>query len=1503
MNNIMREAFIMASKENNSLRKQVEVSLRKEQGKAAARKEAAKWQKFAAEETKRLIKADADAARNAADVEAELNCSVYGAAAEMKKISVIKTETKIAAKAAMKAAQYKPAAGVTVKKVAAINQQKAVAASAMAAFVKGGIKMPAYRNFTSANTVQFGRVFKQMMHEEKGQGIYASLLILSDNTRTESASGHVVLQAMPSNREIRKIDRLGLVAPKTVEIIPGKTRPIERFSEFYLIVEMTPERATEVLNKRLYRRGNVILVDGDDSKYFLTDNEGTVVGDFFNEDGSVKDGVVVYSDPVKVNETVSAGQMKRLQVVLRAVNLTDKDGNVVDPSDILGDVTYGLTDTLVHARNALSADEISKLSTRIAQPWAPSIDGCKVKTYALYAGKFTMDDGQEYCDGRAFVSAELIVTMVNAWLKTKGSDLRFDVSAAIGWAVQSRPFSCKTLAISLTRKYINEVVRSQHLDKDVKVLHIGSITEEEQKEYDKLFTPQKKESSFYGKLIILTSDPGFKAGNGIDFLTDLNGDKATHDLNRETTLNVLATSHAEKGEDDGKLSTQFLPILFGESKTGKDIDKAKMAVISLLKSEIESRIDRLANGEARPLSVEDLLLDTEGNYSFRADNVLSLIAPDYVRENDTVLWRSITKASLKSLVKMVESFNHPLAGGYFKLGVEPACDFGENFLERREDGKYEVLVRAKGYQQTEDVIGIAKRYPGAATRAVLPIVSITVDEYCKRVDASELTKMQKRLVKESARAQVRCGLMLIPANDTILRLMDGADYDGDGAVCIFALDDRSTMIVNLALKGGSTEVILPDGGDDVAFKDAKLTIDQKVTAWAMLNYIAAKVPPVGIVIAKHVIFKQLRVEATRNPKAAWALFAPIRDAMRAAMVNGYGYSIEELDGMNTDKYESPFGEESGADAKKVEVDSAKIVTLVKNTAIYFAKDQNDGTGLAKLADDFDYAARYFSEKSIDAAKKLFPVNCHYLDELRITMLGREKGPENFNVEYADLDVVTAPVARNVRKGFKKSGMYNNITATTDIISDGYAVAHYTESKVDSSKKHKTTFVYDIFQEMRVAQVNELVGFVNKTVRTQEMPKEVLDYCRGVASNSSKNLLAADLVRKVCIREYLTVQSMRTKDVSSVRGLAFRIGGLDSHEKQNVADDLAKTIKALYNGTYESLTNMIRLATKKCSPVDRACIIVDAIYDGKNDGQGKSSILQRLLPEEYVLWVIDMSKRFGKWEVADRVDVHLHSNVLRNDVEAFKALISSGNVKAVFEAGVAYVKDASLSGEAILYTDDINVAGEWNLEMGEDGRVVAYRPIEDFIRVPEPNDTVCFITAPIPCKGVSVDEVKKVVGDAFGAGKKVHINKNNYVVYVDDVPTSRIDLFTNTPVRIDGKLHRAASDFFGGVSLNGKGYGYNTGVISDVVVSDYAKGGANSVVAIVVMKNAHYEEPGTSVKIKDDSIEAYRRVDELAKKNKKEENVKKAVAAETKSAKTYYVKGVGGFKFVKTKASR
>ena len=622
-----------------------------------------------------------------------------------------------------------------------------------------------------------------------------------------SFTGFMSVLQLPGNREwgIVRAANPAAVGETDVTVfegyLPDKKNPekwvkriirrrVANYSSYVLVVSCPTFELFCKLRNGLYKspRGRFAWKD-DDGTYRLlsTLDSGKSGADItkcvVDESGQLRDGVLQYSSE-KCTQSVTPGQMKCNEIAFRCTNL---DG--VDAASVVDSLTYGLQHILEEETKAEKLADISKLVSRLSQHVSPSFDLGRVGTFAVYAGETQSGHGYGYRDGFALLNATLLCSLVNEWAESRKMPWRLKESAVKGMGVQCRPYICKTYAIVEEEDFIVDFL-VRH-DVDPVVICRDSVTAEDQAEFDKLFTSDKAKSKFWGRVVVVTDDESLSDGFG--FFTDLNGLKATFDLTRPSTLNVLTWGHLTKGTHT---STQLIPALMSG-----DVDEGIDYLNGLCSKFIEKKDEEISRSEGRPLRPSDIYsvrTDDEGVFDFEDDNhedeqvfkagqILGLIAPTWAREYDQGLYRASVRSAVQSTKNAIATHYFPVEGAYGKISVDTAADYGMTLLRgNRSDDETIVEIVCKQGEISGQEFGIMKRYPGPGAGEHARVRFVPINEYVSRILTSLAFKNREEACEcaSRARAQYEQGLVLIPANKLLLKLLGGADFDGDGVSLI-----------------------------------------------------------------------------------------------------------------------------------------------------------------------------------------------------------------------------------------------------------------------------------------------------------------------------------------------------------------------------------------------------------------------------------------------------------------------------------------------------------------------------------------------------------------------------------------------------------------------------------------------------------------------------------------------------------------------------------------------
>lgn len=832
-------------------------------------------------------------------------------------------------------------------------------------------------NFASNNYRLYGDVLETMRKERMGQSIVIDSISI---TIDRGVPRFAVAQAKYGpNRETRLLEQQTLIYGEhrecpVVVLLTIDSEAVKKGGARAIFARLCRNQGEDEWFCRLPgdnwrdQSGNITSVEAD----------ANVVRRFYGGD--------------RVNvATSSPGMVKKGQLMLRCINWPG-----YSPERDLDKITFGLYSELQnHPRVATDASEVSKMSTRLGQFMAGSVDTKQVGTFCVFAGKFKDEAGDEYADGDLSIDSRYAAEIVNAYMEESGSALRFSEVAALGRGFQCRPWNCKTMGVVRSTAFIDLFLKKQVNNKKWQYICRKNVSPEQQKQFNMLFGRNKKDSAYYDKLVVIGDESSF---NGkIDVLTDLNGLKATFDLHRESGLNILQQTHDEVQEERASDSTQLVPAFGGGLNSAKDVRSIYTIERLLTREEARSKAKKFEDGRTPSvLEPEDIPTTKDGRRIFRAAVVLDKVAPSYKVKYDRGFYKEQANECLGSLAASIRCFKHRFSGSYYKIAVDPAHYLGFDVLRKAvcEDGigRIEIVtnnpVAAKLWTVGKHLNGVVKRYPGAATNELALAQFVSVDEYCQRIDKmkerGEITADQCELVKEAVIAQAAAGLCMIPADAGVLRKLGGADFDGDGVVVIAAVSMAAKIIVHQIEKSGSTEIQIGESVDKPITTGVDLALDEAVCRRALENFISSGIPDVGKVISRHNLFKEATVRALTDPKS-------VLEFWRSYVVPALKVQVKNR-ALNEDAVASEFEHEHDVDGDIVRIDAKAIDSLCVSGIKASTPEE-----ILACAKDFDYAARLFAEKSIDAAKKLFEVNCHYLDGLTVGLLGKESEEDAFKL--------------------------------------------------------------------------------------------------------------------------------------------------------------------------------------------------------------------------------------------------------------------------------------------------------------------------------------------------------------------------------------------------------------------------------------------------------------------------------------------------------------------------
>lgn len=460
------------------------------------------------------------------------------------------------------------------------------------------------------------------------------------------------------------------------------------------------------------------------------------------------DEVVVYGGASYI---ASNGQIKKKEVSFFASNLPGFDSRFM-----VNALTYGLVDQLEgHEREAKTAKQVAQLSTRLAQPAAPAVEGKEVRNCAYLMGIY-----DARWDGQLYLSQDF----AHEWVQDRLGD-RFYVpfKAVKGLTFQCRPHLCKGNASVVTREYMDHFLVAHGWEPVVIVR--DEVTMKDQMAFNQAVWSKGKEGPFAGKVVFLVDSLADLKKYGVSIFTDLNGLKETFDIRYKTGLNVLAMT-GEDEEFGRKTSTQTFATYISANK-----EVAESVFADGVKKLVDKVWHDVSESEGHaPSYVDEFAGRDRANYG----QLFSSVVPGFGREIWAPLYRGTVRNALKGLDRDVSNLNVPIEGTQGFLVVDPAIDFGFKSL-KFEGNVVEVFCR-----DIEGKEGILNRYPAANLFAFSRVIGVSADTLIERAKEAGLDDTALKLFESRIRS-LADGIIVVPADELLAAKHDGWDFDGDHA--------------------------------------------------------------------------------------------------------------------------------------------------------------------------------------------------------------------------------------------------------------------------------------------------------------------------------------------------------------------------------------------------------------------------------------------------------------------------------------------------------------------------------------------------------------------------------------------------------------------------------------------------------------------------------------------------------------------------------------------------
>ena len=885
----------------------------------------------------------------------------------------------------------------------------------------------------------------------------------------------------------------------------------------------------------------------------------------FNADGSLKEDVLSYSGE-KGWQDFSTAQGRKDTVTFFANN--DK----ARMEQLRSFVTYGATEILDYEDVTLSG--LVKTIARYGQYKSPScFHDALVGTKAIYCSEWADESGNLWNDGGSHASDRFIASVFNRHNEAK---YVFETKSVVGLPIQARPWTDKIQLVTREQAFMTNFI--EFSGKEIVYLSRATVTTEDQLHFDMLFDKATRKSSKFYNTILVVTNGDHKSLSMIDVYSDLNGTKCTYNLKRTSGINILDIGKVAPGVHTSSQMLQTL--LFADPVVAKEwiIEKAiahqeagldSIGFKSVINADGKTDIEFVGNDSKVPSisEMENLYIQT----------TLPKISAEFCVEKHALMFRTIADNFIKGQMRDIGKLHFAIDGANLKIVPDYSMLYNVKHLKAGEVycPAAEEYFTGLGLPESEWFIALFK-YPKMHVREFGCDLVVSEAEMAKRITASELTNVQKFLLKKAFKT-VRNSIVMVPALEINKKKLAGMDYDADALSAVFDVKFVTicrtvnplaiNIIATIKAVESKNQTLSSNAGWKV-FKHmfangnksiGEISIDNDIVVALLIGLLQGKLVEESKAIMAVAFKGKHIVESYESPLSAYA-------SMEAAEI-----LVQDV------------SEELAQDA----ISLIESMTLTKDNMI-------------KALLDLNAVCRMYQEGTIDAAKTNTIIKVAFEMSEYAKLLSRTKLEMRINWKVTedqteDYDAISDEDGMETTKnGILKFNVDNKPGLR----------------RIPRGKKYVEIYhVMDEFQEIRIELAHKISATALKLAfRKQEFTELEMAHIKEVAGDYR----VGETVKKAIIEAKLIYDDLT---------------GVMTRESKGSDDESKKVINAKYRESVANLSNHIRVLTVGLSATERARLMIDI--------GGKSNFAFVVTPEEFILFV---TKAFGTIDFAgERLD--------------------------------------------------------------------------------------------------------------------------------------------------------------------------------------------------------------------------------------------------------------------------
>ena len=1049
----------------------------------------------------------------------------------------------------------------------------------------------------------YGRKPNAPVDEYRGYSV-AQLLLGNYKKKTGEVveTNKVFLTQVPASRRSPYIE--GTIAR---EQICGLT--VDRFSKAFVNVRIDNAADPQSILTKL-RLG----VWESNGKYYFHVGEKYVEVEQGAEFNSLPATAVHYG----ANSTASNGQIKAKEITLYAENLPG-----FDPAEMLNELTFGLVHQLkASRRESKTVKQVAQLSTRLAQPDAPAVEGrVHFHVEAYYMGIYN-----PLWDGESYVSANFAAD----WVEERLGRKIFHVlpSATKGLCFQARPHMVKGNSSVLSREALTDFLSSRTWK--AVVIERTSVSPEEQKAFNEAIWSKGKNGSFAGKVVIICDHRSDIGKYGVELFTDLNGLKETFDLRTTSGLNVLDMTAEE--EDLRRTSTQTFATY-----CVANYEKAKTLHDRAVKSMLEKKVSGLFGVEEDGILGDELASDSQKHLSIHDFDHEGVNWEDAARTVAPRFYSKVWRPGYKRIVsKMIEGLdtkfgrsNLDIEGTYGVIVVDPAIDYGFNSLQF-DDGKCEVLAPAL----RDGTVGLMNRFPMANCFGQSKIVAVSKKELVDRAwryaaaDGDDLFDLDSLKYYVERINAVPEGVVVVPASQSLMNKHDGWDFDGDHVNIV--TDSDYVALYDLI---GSMIVDIESGESTKA--ECNVSLDAGVTRkfWEMT--VISPNPAVGQVINAFQVFSSVLVDAKAwKAEGEKSSHGKLACNVFSVVFNNHGGTVEHYQGLPRHMEEDGLHVSVSADMAVSAMDEMSSMKLTAENII-------------AAAEDMQAIARMYAETVIDASK----YGAHVVIE-----------------RFKDLQKILPESRQEI---------------ATKIAWDNKEVKipYNRGAVVAAARKAGKVLTSDIFNELRVRGLKDTARLAKQLVAVEQtLPEATAKWAKSRAAALKKETEIVSFVRGNLYMSIMNMQKDAVKKAIDAAGRDKKLARQMEKVAKQPFNALMSDARDMLRSALKGVSYIDRVAISLAIAISAA----EKSHKGQKADNFMSDFASKLFEEEFFLFVLTLGQQKSGKEVIGEVPQFTMDKVSRVEGFADGDEVDFVYGEAVGANGeFALAKDKMLTGHFVL----------------------------------------------------------------------------------------------------------------------------------------------------------------------------------------------------------------------------